>query len=753
MSSSETSISRSNESEPGIASYEERVKHLRTAYQDILQASFFRHLEHDWLQRAASVPDLHSPASSAAAASSPSSVDVPTLARYPSDTGSGSFIVLNGRKFPLECFRSKSPPKAIACCQRGQDSQQATTARDGKSAGFSSPSHDDYANPYAVVQHQQQQRNVSKNRFHTARSRARQDIRSRLHVEELPYDAELFGVAGTGKQPSNRYRSQLATELDAYYCQELTYRPRIRRFLRHDAMGRLRESGRRQFETLYRREYLLGQRSKCRQEDECYRQLAVRCGELQQAIAIIRQERFSATMRVLDTMKPYFERSAELEQRHRECQARLTALWNRVVQLESVWVRRLKLQNFLYLIMPKEWRERYDWIHQDAVTGQLESIPVSIARRDTANIRDIYQGNDIWAVKRFYEEQYLAHAPARPLHPVYRSSAELLAGVADLNTNSMTLLSRLDLMNWVKSNAEIESAAVRRAFDQRIDGIRRFIQDTVERRHFQLQRTAELTHIFQRLVDGPLHDTVLHERHRQIESLVTLAYTKLLPPEQREQGERGSVKLSAGTCFAFIFELVLQLLADFDRLPAGRVRSIERQVRFRRRLELRQAVRAADEQHRIGQLAVQLQRGLAPPYQKPRGKQRPRRSRLRRQEQPVVEPQPPKPSRLEEIFRLAFGEQATMTPEERRNFEIDMIYQNYCSVQFDHFLRTIGYEPDYDVVTEVERRDGPEIARFHYKMLIPIVMLRLERWVHHQQLMRQRLFRKMSLELEALAEQ
>ncbi|KFB39301.1 hypothetical protein ZHAS_00006655 [Anopheles sinensis] len=724
MSSSDASASQRLSSQAFVApssdSFQQRVENLREKYRDIVQEGFFRNLQHDWLHREAAEPNLSS---------------TPTYECL-SDQ-SGSFIVLNGRKFPLEFFRSASPKLAEA----SRTEQKVALEK------IDQPSHpehqqvhgpeDDYCNPYAVPTREQiAAQNVYKNRFHTARSRGREHVRQRLHVEDLPLDAELLGPVDGSK-----FGTRLATQLDAHYRNELTYRPRIHNFTRTSAIHNLRESGRRQFETFFRQEYLVGQTRKHQTEDECYRQLGERCVELQEAVRTIRQERFSATMRMLDTVKPYFETSAQLERRLKELQGRMTGLWNQVVRLESVWVRRLKLQNFLYLIMPIEWRERNDWIHRNE-SGQLESYPVSIAQRNVANIRDIDAGNDIWAVKRFYEEEFLAKN--KPIHAVYSTPSELLQGVAKLNTNSMTLLSRLDLMNWVKTNAEMESAEIQRTFAEKIQSIRRFIQDTDDRRKFYKQRALELRQLFENLVEGPLKASVMNARHREIESLITVTYGKLRPAKESSST---SVKLSGETCFGYIFDTVLQLLAAFDQLPADLIHTVEQKVRFQGRRAMRRAVKAAEEEQRISQLAVQLRRALAPPYAKPTHKIKPPRSRLRCREVPpeVVKP---RVSELDKVFRMAFGAEAIMTPEERRNFEIDMIYQNYCSVQFDHFLRSIGYEPDYSGVTRVEQRDGLEENFFKRKELVPRVQQRVQQWLHIQQLMRERLFRKMSKELE-----
>uniref|UniRef100_A0A182NF37 Uncharacterized protein n=1 Tax=Anopheles dirus TaxID=7168 RepID=A0A182NF37_9DIPT len=719
MSSSEGSEISAPSTVPSVDSIQQRVEQLRTKYQDILQEGFFRNLEHDWLHQEAAEPNLPEAPSDA------------STFECLSDA-SGSFIILNGRKFPLEFFRDASP-------------KHETTAPKAPVERESPNSHEqleqsDYHNPYVVPTSEQiALRNARKSRFHTARSRARQDVKQRLHVDDVPFDAELLGPSKLTK-----CQSRLATQLDPHYRNEITYRPRIRNFMRIDAIHNLRESARRQFETYYRQEYIVGQRRKQAIENDCYEQLAERCTELAEAVRTIRQERFSATMRVLDTVKPYFETSAQLETKLKELQTRMISHWNQVVRLESIWVRRTKLQNFLYLIMPKDWRERNDWMHQDS-EGQLESYPASISRRDLVSIREIDDGNDIWAVKRFYEEQYLAQN--KPLHEAFTNSAELLHGVAELNTNSMTLLSRLDLMNWVKSNAEMESDRVQQNFSNRIQAIRRFIRDMDERRRFYEKRTVELRQMFDRLIQGPLKAAIQNERNREIESLVAVVYSKLLPPGERDEGS--SIRLSGVTCFGFIFEMVLQLLADFDQLPAAIVHSVEHKVRTRRRRRMIQAVRAAEEEHRISQLAMQLRRGLAPPYKKPDHKIKPARSRLRRKEVPVVE-EKRRVSKLDELFRVAFGDDATMTADERHNFEINMIYQNYYSVQFDHFLRMIGYEPDYDMVSRVLQREGPEEHFFKQKELIPRVLKKLQQYQHVQQMLRARMFRRMSAELGAV---
>uniref|UniRef100_A0A182Q7F3 Uncharacterized protein n=1 Tax=Anopheles farauti TaxID=69004 RepID=A0A182Q7F3_9DIPT len=635
-----------------VDSIQLRVEHLRTKYQDILQEAFFQRLQHDWLQQKAAEPNV------------PKAPSEESTFEWLSDD-SGSFIVLNGRKFPLEFFRDGSPQHAtiqsVASIERKSPKKAVQLEQN------------DYHHPYAVPTPDQiAQRLARRSRFHTARSRARQDGRKRLQVDEV-----RFGEEKLGPSEPEKYHSQLATQFDAHYRNEITYLPRIRNFVRIDAVRKLRESVRRQFETYYRREYIFEQTRKQAIEDGCYEELAERCRELREAVRTIRQERFSATMRVLDTVKPYFETSAQMEARLKQLQTRMVSHWNRVVRLESLWVQRTKIQNFFYLIMPKEWRERNDWMHQDG-KGQLESYPVSISRRDVVNIREIDEGNDIWAVKRFYEEHYLAKN--HPVHEAFANSADLLHGLAELNTNSLTLLSRLDLMNWVKSNAETESERVQQNFADRIQAIRSYIRVMDERRRFYERRTVELKQTFDELAQGSLKMAIQNERNRTVESLVAVVYGKLLPPGQRD--ERASIRLSGGTCFAFIFEMVLQLLADFDQLPAATVHSVEHTVRARRRRRMIQAVRAAEEEQRIAQLAIHLRRGLAPAYQKPDHKIKPARSRLRRKEVPIV-PEKRRVSRLEAIFRVAFGEGATMTAEEREHFAISM---RHSSVRFGHFF-------------------------------------------------------------------
>ncbi|KAL1397570.1 hypothetical protein pipiens_002500 [Culex pipiens pipiens] len=693
MSSSESS----SEKAPSVESISHSFEQLKSKFLVILEDHFFGNFQHDWRnagpERKALVEE-----------------SLPSFESLSDE--SGSFLVLDGKKVSLDWFR-------MAAAKASEESLAA--APDPAAVPSTSE-----ANPYAV--------GVasffpeSADRFNTHRSRSRHGMRDRLLVEEVQFDEETLGV-------THKHRSQLATQLDPHYRSEISYRPRIRNFMRVDAIHQFREASRKQFETYYRQEYIHELTQVEKTEKQHHRELRARCTELREALRELRKLRFRSSMRVMDMVKPYYEETARWEAELRERRKQMELLWNRVIQLESLWVPRIKYQNFQYLIMPKQWRLEHDWIHMDE-NGKLEGYPESIEKRDTANLRKLEGQNDIWAVKKFYEEEY--QAKGRPVHAVFKDSASLLKGVAELDVNSMTLLNRLNLLSWVKLDAEKESKEVQLHYKNMIANLKYSIEDLEQKKNSLEKRSALLKDMFEEIVRNPLRKCVENERTRTIESLLYVLYKHFLPPDQREN----ALRFSGTESFMYIFDVVTQLLSDFDKIPPHLIHSVEKRVRFLRWRKMKKAKKAAEEDQRHKLMAIQLERSLAPRYVKPPKTGKLPRSRLKKKPVPEVVI-PPVVTKLDKIFFLAFGTDAVMSDEERANFEVDLVYHNYFSVQFDQFLRSIGYEPDYGGVTRVELRDGPETNFFKRKELIPEVMRRIERWERMQESIKQRLLKQM----------
>ncbi|XP_055595080.1 uncharacterized protein LOC129745768 [Uranotaenia lowii] len=695
MSSEEDLSSAIAESE----SISESFGFLKAKFLEILDDHFFHNLQHDWRDSKKGVPD---------------EAVVPSYHSLSEE--SGSFLVLDGFKISYDWFRSalkkiETVPEPAICEPKVEKKVK-------------------FVSPYTVKAPEEVAVDSDEgDRLHTHRSRARQGMRNRLMVENVPFEEERLGT-------HRKYPNRLATQLDPHIRSEISYRPRIRNFMRVSAIHQLREDSRRQFETFYRQEYLFEKTEAEKAEKQYHKDLLEHCSGMTQALREIRQQRFSSSMRVLDMVKPCYEETARLEGLFKERKQKMVALWNDVIQLESIWKHRIVYQNFLYLIMPKGWREEYDWIHRDE-NGELESFPESIAKRSTANLRELKGTNDIWAVKKFFEEEFLAKD--KPVNPAFEDCESLMVGIAELDVNSITLLSRLNLMNWALAEVEKEVQVVQLKFDKTIKELRESISDLFEKKRRCEERSANLKHIFEELVDEPLRKCVYNEKTRTTETLLNVMYKDFLPPSKRSQ----ALWLSGVDCVKFISNIVVQLLADLDRCPPELLETVEKRVRKRNALKWKKARKAAEEDRRNQMIEIQLKRALAPPYIKPPRKGKLPRSRLKKKIIPEVII-PPKVTKLEKIFALGFGKQAKMTESEQTTLAVDLMFQNYCTVQFDQFLRTLGYEPDYDFVPRVQQRDGPETNFIHRKEMIPLVMHRVKKWEDLQQALQAKLFKSAS---------
>ncbi|XP_021710431.1 uncharacterized protein LOC110679586 [Aedes aegypti] len=694
--SSEEDDSSSKSSVPSKDSNYEQFEILKSKFLEILEDRFFGNLKHNWRKgeqekQTQSLPSFESLSDE-----------------------SGSYLILDGKKISFDWFR-----QALAKTTPEREVLEVLPSHVGSIEKI------DFESPYMVGTPEQMAPLLqAEDRFHTHRSRAKDGMRDRLLVEDKTFEEET-----TGRE--FKHHSKLATQFDPHYRSEISYRPRIRNFTRVDAIHKMREASRNQFETYYRKEYLFEKTEVQKAEKQYHQQLHERCAEMIQALRVVRQQRFSQSMRVMDKVKPCYEETARLEKELRDRQQQMVGLWNKVIKLESIWVRRLKYQNFMYLIMPKGWREEHDWIHMNE-DGKLEGYPESISNRNVVNLRNLDGKNDIWAVKEFFEREYVEKN--KPVHAAFETSQSLLEGVAELDVNSITLLNRLNMLNWTKVEAEKNTKDILNNYNKLIGNLRYSIQDLLAKKESYERRSAELKKVFHEWVKDPLRECISSEKNRNVETLLYVLYKNLLPLDQRQN----ALRFSGTESFTYVSNVILQLLAEFDKIPSEVIQFVEKRVRFAHMRKMKAAERAAEEDHRHKLLAIQLKRSLAPPYVKPPRKGKLPRSRLKKK--PPPKPiSPPKETKLDRIFKLGFGEHATLSDTERKNLEIDLVYGNFCSVRFEQYLRSIGYEPEYDFVSMVEQRDGPETKFMKRKELIPLVLSRVKRWEAYQEKLKQKL--------------
>lgn len=76
----------------------------------------------------------------------------------------------------------------------------------------------------------------------------------------------------------------------------------------------------------------------------------------------------------------------------------------RILEDEQCMRARTAYQKLNYLLMDKQWRQKYDWLHTKA-NGSLESVEKSIRNRYKSHMRT-KPTNDAFDVKSFYEKRY-----------------------------------------------------------------------------------------------------------------------------------------------------------------------------------------------------------------------------------------------------------------------------------------------------------------------------------------------------------
>lgn len=118
-------------------------------------------------------------------------------------------------------------------------------------------------------------------------------------------------------------------------------------------------------------------------------------------------------------------KSNTLEKKLNACQRECDRLKSRILEDEKCMREKMAYQKLIYLLMDKQWRLKYDWLHKKK-NGSLECVAESIRKRYKSRMRAT-PTNDAFDVKDFYEKRLSLYARAKPRNALMDTQSFLRA--------------------------------------------------------------------------------------------------------------------------------------------------------------------------------------------------------------------------------------------------------------------------------------------------------------------------------------
>jgi hypothetical protein len=110
----------------------------------------------------------------------------------------------------------------------------------------------------------------------------------------------------------------------------------------------------------------------------------------------------------LDQVRPAHHKTMELQNEHKEWETKFIRLNQQIIHLEHEWIQCLLCQNFMYMLMPVEWRQVHAWMHKHP-DGRLFTIKETIYdRKERVRPRSKESGH---AIMKFFNEYFTSRAP------------------------------------------------------------------------------------------------------------------------------------------------------------------------------------------------------------------------------------------------------------------------------------------------------------------------------------------------------
>ncbi|XP_041448395.1 uncharacterized protein LOC111074845 [Drosophila obscura] len=686
---------------------------------------------------------------------------------------SGSFLVVEGKtKIPLDYIR-----KPLVPFEEMRRSRFHTTVIDVNAED---------EDPYRMLpfsgQHKEQSAMMGpKDTFFTFSTRLRNSLRLRLEVEVPDVRNTLLG-------PGNRkYYGAVITDLDENYIEELKSRANVKTFNFKTGIELLKDAMRLKYESLLIQGQMVRTKIYDRMNERHWVNMKNTKNLYEGLFAKWQKKEYNAAMTLVYQVKAYYEITDKLKQQFRELERELMMLNMDIVFIEGHWIRCIMLQNFHYLMGDQDWRMEHDWIHllptsklgkgesaeevaeeqeqqqqqqqqqqhqqeldvaeeqaaaeqgePEHVVHELERADISIARRAIVNIR-VRDKDDAWAIRAFYYDVYMQKI--HPILQVFPDAEAFLQGVDNLKTK--TFMTLLEMHFTLSIHTELQGR-----LETFMDWCSKHLKEKEEyvarksaKKFFMEGRAIEMEHRVLHYLDKPIEQSFADEEFNKHRAVIAEVWRRVVPDTVR--GTSDVVPCTADMV-AGVSDVVMELLGRFEHMDIHKVREVELSLRKKRRYLEKISAQAYQVERRIEMEMKKVKRNLEPPYKPPKREGKLPRLFFKKR---VVHVPVPKlvVSENTKNFMRAFkddGEVIADSLTQDSLLVVDNMQEQIVPFYFDHFLKIHGYTPNYNFKTNIELRDGPEVARLKIKEVIPDVLIRLENWeLTHKKIMEENIQR------------
>lgn len=413
--------------------------------------------------------------------------------------------------------------------------------------------HDEYFGPYYSVPFSGQkmdmrQLSLPKDKFFTSSVRSRFGIRNRLQVKVPSFATDQIG------KKQQKYISQLATEWDSYYQNEILTRPRVRKFKPRTILAQASESLRKKFESNYIQEAIIERAVITEKENKFAEEIEKFRSTCQPLFSQWEETHYRSYMRKMQEVKPFYELTDKLKSELEVARNKFALAEMSIIYMEDDWRRRTIMQNFHYLLSDPGWRLSNDWIHRKA-DGTLENFRESIRKRPTANLRE--RGKDsALDVKAFYEK-FFENEEARNVHIVFADSREFIKGLHKLKMKSFMCLLELHFAMWVLSNLQHGFNTFYDWSHSYIARREKFVKNRCAKKYFLEDLARDLQRSAQEFVGEPLHAAVAAQTLRTLIAISETMFEQIIPQAVRDNMKSGANVVDK---FTMIANLAMELL-------------------------------------------------------------------------------------------------------------------------------------------------------------------------------------------------
>lgn len=456
---------------------------------------------------------------------------------------SGSFLELEGTKVPIDFITKPQVPfDKIERCR-------TTASVLKKSDEYYGPY---YHVPFAGQKQDMRQLSLPKDKFFTSGVRNSYGIRNRLQVDVPGFAADHIG------KREKKFISQLATEWDDYYQNEIKIRPSVRRFKPRTVIAQAREALRNRFQSNFIQEAIT-ENAVIRQKEIRYAEEVERFRDLCQPLFSSWQDiSYRSYMQKMQDVKPYFLKTVELKKELQRLNDLYSKIETQIIHTESKWRRLTILQNFHYLLGEQDWRAQHDWIHKRP-DGSPENYRESIQRRASINLREIGGKESAFTIKRFYEQFFIEKPQAKKIHIVFNDSKSLLNGMLKVKTKSFICLQQLHFSMWALSNMEHAYVTFKRWSDAFIAKRKIIVNGMSSKKNYLENLAVHLEAQANATIDGALKTAVSDKKLRTLMALCDTLFLAKVPQNIRENMKSDADMVDK---FRIVVNIVMDLLGE-----------------------------------------------------------------------------------------------------------------------------------------------------------------------------------------------